>query len=1366
MSKTFNSVDYILKVLEGTWGNDGDDAAEEEDAFCDPFENLKVELRLLRTFLKYVGNWRDTDDTIQADFLVLDAEFEAALSVVKRDLSTASYQKGYERSAEFLDSAIAQLQEKITFFRRKVMKIYEYMTNYSFQSEPPPLTKTRQWNEFFDSLEQNLKDLLHGNYKLIEPVLVRELMALEENVIPFKELAWWSIRGADFVESDVLVQFAELGLQAAHLSYSCWCDKMDDEKISLFTDRVVMLSDLQKKLKLNTPQVADIYLNVLRGIKSYPDWAKAEVVDYFVDFLVPKKDQQLEIINQGFVEFILFLLDSCDALFNKDEVQLLLRDVVVVAIQIGSIGCSMTENMDEKNEVALYKLHSKMELLKAEAFLSVVLKPEDATVCYEERIDAHREGLKLLRKLLTDSPQGKTESNKTIWIHISALAKEVRFAVSSLKGKLFARRHRDVLEVLKVFLTEAFFTELLNSQPYSDLMINDRENIETIYEGLILIRTFLMGPGEKNEELLSGVVSVSKFVRSLYDSFLASNFREDLVGNINLLLPKLVKRIKPFKEEIKNIYLQQRSSMDYNFPRTNGVGFMDFLLGNLGVLYRKKDLGKRFIDKFDSNACMKRYVEALSRQVKIMRSLLKNIIEQYNEHSDLNDLRSCIIDMAYETEYFIDKILVGGCVEWYHALWFSDLIEEFKVIKLQASAIFDKMYSIEVHNVVHTSGSLISPAIVPNVDEVVIDLDDQAELIMDRLTRGTLQQQVVSIVGMPGLGKTTLAKKVYNDPSITYHFHIRAWCYISQVYRKRELLLNILSDIMELTNDVLELSEDDLEFKLYQCLKNRKYLIVLDDLWSREAWNDLEFSLPDDKNGSRILITSRLTDVALTTKSDSIAHSLRLFSDDESWNLLQKKLFNRKDCPDELVNLGKKIARGCKGLPLAVVAISGLLQRTGKKQDWWETVARTLSSCIADDPETRCMDILELSYSHLPTYLKPCFLYLGAFLKDREIPVSKLTRLWIAEGFVQNPELDSLEHLAEKYLNDLIGRSLVIASKRKSNGGVKTCRVHDMLRALCLVRCKEQNFLHSITGVLDLECINMGHCFPRGLEHLVHLRYLAVCGDLDSIPASISCLWNLETLLVRGLKGKVDLPHTFWSMVKLRRVHVKSFTSFSFVKEDSSQLDNLVTLSSPVLFSGEETEKLMRQLPQLQKLGCIFSESKVDTGKGYGFPLLGFLTQLEALKVTYSGRFCHPRKFDFPLNLKKLTLSKFCLPWDCVSEIGRLPNLEVLKLLSRAFEGERWNMKEGEFLELKFLKLDTLNIAQWNASADHLPKLQQLVLRNCRHLEEVPSGFADIPTLVMIEMQLCRSSAEESVRILKEEQLGLGIDDLKVLINC
>lgn len=94
-----------------------------------------------------------------------------------------------------------------------------------------------------------------------------------------------------------------------------------------------------------------------------------------------------------------------------------------------------------------------------------------------------------------------------------------------------------------------------------------------------------------------------------------------------------------------------------------------------------------------------------------------------------------------------------------------------------------------------------------------------------------------------------------------------------------------------------------------------------------------------------------------------------------------------------------------------------------------------------------------------------------------------------------------------------------------------------------------------------------------------------------------------------------------------------------------------------------------------------------------------------------------------------------------------------------------WDMKEGEFPKLKFLKLDTLNLAQWNSSSDDFPSLQHLVLRNCRQLEEVPSGLGGVPTLEIIEVQLCRQSAEESIRTIKEEQHMMGNDYLKVLIN-
>lgn len=295
----------------------------------------------------------------------------------------------------------------------------------------------------------------------------------------------------------------------------------------------------------------------------------------------------------------------------------------------------------------------------------------------------------------------------------------------------------------------------------------------------------------------------------------------------------------------------------------------------------------------------------------------------------------------------------------------------------------------------------------------------------------------------------------------------------------------------------------------------------------------------------------------------------------------------------------------------------------------------------------------------------------------------------------------------------------------------------------------------------------MGNSFPTGVLALVGLRFLALCGDIDSIPASITHLLNLETLLVKGLKGKVLLPYAIWSMERLRHVHVKNYAAITLEDGKGTILPevlNLVSLSSPYLLCGKGIDNIMRRLLKLRKLRCHFSELQDDTGKCNQFPKLNFLTKLESLNVLYSGRIGLPCSFDFPLNLKKLTLSKFRLPWDCISDIGRLPNLEVLKLLSKAFEGKVWEMKEGEFLKLKILKLDSLNIAEWNASSDHLPQLQRLILRSCGQLKEVPSGFGDSSTLEKIEVQLCTRSLEESVRWLQQEQLYNG-NELKVITD-
>ncbi|CDP16515.1 unnamed protein product [Coffea canephora] len=807
-----------------------------------------------------------------------------------------------------------------------------------------------------------------------------------------------------------------------------------------------------------------------------------------------------------------------------------------------------------------------------------------------------------------------------------------------------------------------------------------------------------------------------------------------------------------------------------------GLGSIDFFL---------VDLLEQLKSKAGSVLSVKHKFHVVHREIKFLRSFLTNIEEQYDKHQDLKSVASSIVQVTLEAEYLIDSFVAGDSLRWYHPLWLSDLMEDLKLIKLQAGKTCKNAHGINIHNVPTASTMVSSPAEIPKVDEVVIDLADEKKLVIDRLIAGSGKLGVFSVVGMAGLGKTTLARRVYNDPSVTYHFHVRAWCCISQTYQKRELLLQILGDIVELTDDVLEMSDEDLVMKLYQCLKRNRYLVVMDDMWSIEAWNDFERSFPNDNNGSRIVITTRHSDVAAKVQVDSTPHPLRLLSDDESWELLQKKLFDTKECPSELMVVGKQIAESCKGLPLAVVAIAGLLEKTDMIADRWKQVSESICSQIADDPETRCMDILELSYRYLPNYLKPCFLYIAVFLEDKDIPVRKLAWLWRAEGFITDSGVESMEDIAEGYLRNLIGRSLVMPSKRRSCGGMKTCRVHDMLRTLCIRKSEEENLLQFQNGydelfdsshedidygvdpnyiypknsikyqkrrldmyprcpydisfifdnfkllrVLDLECINMGNSFPTGVLVLVGLRFLALCGDIDSIPASINYLRNLETLLVKGLKGKVSLPYAIWSMEKLRHLHIKNYAVITLEDGESTVFTpilNLVSLSSPYLFCGKGTENIMRRLLKLRKMRCLFSELPDDTGKCNQFPILNFLTELESLNVL-------------------------------------LPNLEVLKLLSKAFEGKVWEMKEGEFLKLKILKLDSLNIAEWNACSDHLPQLEHLILRSCRELKEVPSGFGDSSTLEMIEVQFCTSSLEESVKQLQEEQHDMG-NELKVLVD-
>ncbi|XP_027100548.1 putative late blight resistance protein homolog R1A-10 [Coffea eugenioides] len=1447
---------------------------------------LIAEVRLWRMLLIYVAYLSDADMKfgVGRELGSMDRDLDAALKEATNDFRVASKKEGVGKiSSDFgadpekyesmvhkgltrgdYGVAMSELQQKLMLFRPQMKAAYERIaSNHSFQSHHP-LSRSGVCSLFCQNLQQVVLVLYCGKGKMLEYMHLK-VETMSKMLKRLQSFISTMVRFSLDLDRDFLTHFGALLVRTAHFCCLCWIDQMEEDKIEELS---IMLHDLLKAFKLDTTEVVQLFLKLLRPYSLVKTWTSIPTpVETFVDFLFPEKDPQLETFFKGLEHLIMFVLEVGEP--EKFDLKLLIMDITAAISRLGYFGDLFNEIGESTgyifstNVSAFFRLLEKIELLRVEVFLDELLKKRISLELLENRIDSFHEGLFYLESYQRYASKWKSKAPKLIWLHIKPVAGKAGSVYQSFHAKSVTEdkfKHELTMLHCKIQLlkTEILLEELLDGNP--DLIINGRLRLEELLDGhpnltvnvknqmesldlgLIVLRTYLMGPLEDDEKLiLTDAESVARVASLFYYSLLKNDIAEHAVGNFSHVLPKLVRKMDLVNAKIKEIYMPVRRSSKSHFPKTEGFGFIDCLLGDLSELLNSE---AGFL------VSLRHQVHAVHRDLEFLRSFLSDIKEQYNDRPDLKSFVSSIIQVSLEAEYLIETFVVGNCLRWYHPLWLSDLLEDLNLFKVQATEICTNEHTISIHDVPTSSMNMVSPAKIPMIDEVVIDLTDEKKLIIDRLTAGLPQLDVVSIVGMPGLGKTTLALKAYNDPSVTYQFHARAWCYVSHTYRRRELLLQILGEIVELKDDILEMSDEDLEMKLYQCLKGKRYLIVMDDIWSTEAWYDFQRSFPNDNNGSRILITSRHFDVAVKLKADSTPHPLRLLSDDESWTLLQKKLFYTKKCPNELVIVGKKIAESCRGLPLAVVAISGLLERTDMIPDWWKQVSESICSHIVDDPVTGCMDILELSYRYLPNHLKPCFLYTGVFLEDKNIPVRKLTWLWIAEGFIPNNGLDSKEDVAEGYLRDLIGRSLVTASKRRSLGGVKTCHEHDMLRTLCLQKCEEENFLQWKNGydelfpsshmdldygvdpnyfcppisqkyekrrvsicskrnhfvmsrpsgphvqsllyfatsdlyprcpyditfifdnfkllkVLDLESINMGSSFPTEVQLLVRLRFLALCGDIDTIPASISNLRVLESLLVKGLKGKVLLPYTLWSMEKLRHVHVNNYAAIALQDSEStssSQALNLVSLSCPYLLCGKGTEDIMRKLLKLQKLSCVFSELRDDSGKCNHFPVLNFLTELESLNVLYSGRIALPCKFEFPLNLKKLTLSKFRLPWDSISEIGRLPNLEVLKLLSRAFEGKVWEMKGGEFLKLKFLKLDSLNVAQWNASSDHLPQLQHLILRSCRQLKEVPSGFAESCTLEMIEVQLCTHTVEESVKSLQDEQLGMGYE-LKVLID-
>ncbi|XP_057775550.1 putative late blight resistance protein homolog R1B-17 [Salvia miltiorrhiza] len=420
------------------------------------------------------------------------------------------------------------------------------------------------------------------------------------------------------------------------------------------------------------------------------------------------------------------------------------------------------------------------------------------------------------------------------------------------------------------------------------------------------------------------------------------------------------------------------------------------------------------------------------------------------------------------------------------------------------------------------SSSTVKESMMVGFNEVLLQ-------VLDKLAGGQLSRQIIPIMGMGGIGKTTLARHVFQHALVKEHFDICAWTTISQTYNARETLREVLFQASgNSCSD--DLSEGELGLKLYQYLWGRRYLVIMDDMWSIEVWDKIRSSFPDCNDGSRIIITTRMSNLTSQLR-ESYGVGMKFLDEASSWDLFCKTVFGGESVPRELEDIGKDIVANCKGLPLSIATIGGLLAKSKRTREYWVRIKRNLNSIGITNNHEFCLKILRMSYTYLPNYLKPCFLYMGVFEEDHSIRASlMLKKLWVSEGFLKPTSTGKcLETIAEEYLRELVDRNLIIVDKLGLSGNVKFFKIHDLLRDVCLKEVKTERFYRIIQKsplVLKNKYNIIIDESPPVIDYL-HRRFVFQNASKWVIREVLGSLPHARSIICVGEGKSFDMPHNF-----------------------------------------------------------------------------------------------------------------------------------------------------------------------------------------------------------------------------------------------
>nr|UBY07248.1 NBS-LRR disease resistance protein [Dasypyrum villosum] len=805
------------------------------------------------------------------------------------------------------------------------------------------------------------------------------------------------------------------------------------------------------------------------------------------------------------------------------------------------------------------------------------------------------------------------------------------------------------------------------------------------------------------------------------------------------------------------------------------MGAMNPLIGKLAAL-----MG----DEYKKLTRVRRQASFLKDELSAMKALLEKL-ELMDELDPLaKNWRDHVREMSYDMENCIDDFMrdLGGAdaktgfikktakrlkrLRKRHRI--ADRMEELKVLALEAN---ERRMRYKIDDCANSTNRVVPIdtrmlAIYKQATGLV-GIDGPKKELVSWLTDTQEKLKVVAIVGFGGLGKTTLAKQVYD--TVGGQFSCKIFFSVSQRPDMSSLLRGLQSEL-NMEEELTQPHEvQHIIGRLREYLTHKRYLIVVDDLWDQSTWNIMSCIFPEVGNGSRVIVTTRVEDVAIWACRDDheCVYRMEPLKEQDSRMLFCNRVFGSGyACPLPLKKVSDEILKKCGGLPLAIITIASLLASRQARSDEWESIRNCLGAKLAINSTLEEMrSILNLSYMHLPLHLRPCLLYFGMYPEDKMIMRRDMVLQWVAEGFVNNSHGSDLEDVAESYFNELINRSLIQPGE-SIDGKIESYKVHDMMLDLILSKCAENNFISvaynceevarmhgreykvrrlSLTSSANdatsenihtsMQQIRSFSCFgePKYTPPLLLFKYLRVLVFISSyafgpivdltaigqlfqlsIPSDIVCLPRLSRLILPCL---TRLPQGIANIKSLRALHCMEHISL----EDINGLGELTSLRELRLYTkmvAGEIDALVSLIGKLHDLKYL--AVSVESSRHHSDPMYSLSNpplHIEELNLFGWTLKRVPTWIGDLHFLRILDLWVDNLSNDEVHVVGNLPCLVHLDLWVSTEGGAV--ICTGLFQVLKGLRLFSHDVEDMQFQIGLMPSLRQLTL-------EVNNGWGGV----------------------------------------